>query len=164
MSSTSLWEQLHDLFEEECIAYEQLTELLHEEWTVLRQLDYLHVLDVTRRKEVVMIRIRSIEEERATCLEALRTSLPQEDTSFAWVAESTMPEAVPAQRALTKLVTIGRQVKALSAQNAGLINRGLQVVRDAMSVVHEGVGVKPLYGESGCLTFASASTSLNVEG
>ncbi|WP_447968312.1 flagellar protein FlgN [Nitrospira sp. M1] len=163
MSSASLWEKLRHLFHDEYLAYEHLTELLHEEWTVLRQLDYLQLLDVTRRKEVVMIRIRSIEEERVACVKTLQQSTPQEEP-LAWVAQSTVPEAAPAKRALTQLVSIGQQVQALSNQNSGLINRGLQVVREAMSLVHEGVGVKPLYGESGCLTFAAASTSLNVEG
>jgi len=163
MASTSGWERLRLLFQDECLAYEHLTELLHEERSVLCQSDYLALLDVSRRKEVVLIRIRSIEEERVACVKKLQQTTVFEEP-LAWVAQSTSPEAAPAQQALRQLVAVGQQVKALSEQNTGLISRGLQIVRDAMHVVHEGLGVKPLYGESGCLMFSSATTSLNVEG
>ena len=163
MISTSPWEQLCHLFQNECVAYQHLMELLHEEWSVLRQLDYPQLVDVTHRKEVVLSRIRTIEEERVACIRALPQVTSQSEL-LEWVAQATVPEAARAKGVLTQLISIGKQVKVLSARNTRLINRGLQVVRDAMSVVHEGLGVKPLYGESGCLTYATGATSLNVEG
>ncbi|GJL62212.1 MAG: hypothetical protein NPIRA04_08660 [Nitrospirales bacterium] len=163
MTATSGWERLRLLFQDECLAYEHLTELLHEERSVLRQSDYLALLDVSRRKEVVLIRIRSIEEERVDCVKMLQPATAPEEP-LAWVAQSTSPEAGPAKDVLKQLVAVGQQVKKLSEQNTGLISRGLQIVRDAMHIVQEGLGAKPLYGESGCLTFSSATTSLNVEG
>jgi len=163
MASTSRWEQLRHLFHDEYLAYEQLSELLREEWSVLRKFNYLELLDVSRRKEVILIRIRSLEEERLECIKTLQQATVFEEP-LAWVAQSTSLEAAPAREVLAQLVVVGQQVKDLSDLNTGLISRGLQVVRDAMHVVHEGLGIKPLYGESGCLTFSSASTSLNVEG
>lgn len=163
MASTGGWERLCLLLQDECLAYEHLLELLREEWSVLRKLEYLELLDVSRRKEVVLNGIRSVEAERSECVRILQQSMSHEEP-LSWVEQCPVSEAAPAKQVLSQLVALGQQVKALSAQNSGLISRGMHVVQEALQVVHDGLGVKPLYGESGCLTFSSGVTSLNVKG
>ncbi len=163
MASTSLWKQLYQLLQDECIAYEQLGQLLHEEWSALRKSNYQECVDIARRKEDVLTHIQRVEKERVACVRALSEGLSQE-ISLDWVLKCSLPESVPAKHTLKQLISVGQRVKQLSENNAGLISRGLHVVREAMNVVHGGLGFQPMYGESGSLKFPSVSTSLNVEG
>ena len=107
--------------------------------------------------------IERVEQKRMACMKALHEGSSQE-ISLEWVLKSSLPESAPAKHTLKTLMSVGHKVKQLSKKNAGLISRGLHVVREAMNVVHEGLGFQPMYGESGNLTFPTASTSLNVEG
>lgn len=163
MSRAHVWGQLTQLLQSEGKAYGHLLDLLKEEWSALRTLNYQEVVEVARQKEDVLTEIANIEKERAICVLRLRQDAGQEP-SLQWLAASTLPQAVSAKHALTELVAIGRQVKELSNNNSGLINRGIHVVREAMNAVQEGLGLKPVYSETGELTCPTVATSLNIQG
>ncbi len=157
------WKQLSHLLQEECRAYGILLSLLKKEWSVLRTLNYQELLKIAAQKEEILLSITDLERDRIACGHVLDRQ-ESEGQSLQWLAESTRPQARPAQRVLKELHAIGSQVKRLSDRNAELLNRGLHVVRGAMMVVQEGLGLQPVYGESGQLSTPSMATSLNVEG
>lgn len=163
MSRENLWNQLSHLLQNECSAYEQLLELLNDEWAVLRTLQYQRLVQIAGQKEEILASITNLERDRVVCGKGLYDDGSEGD-SLKWLAESTHPHALPAKRALKKLVAIGSQVKQLSNRNSGLLSRGLHVVREAMTVVQEGLGLVPVYGESGQLSSPSVATSLNIQG
>ena len=163
MSQAYVWAQLTQLLQAEGKAYGQLLDLLKEEWSALRTLNYQEVVEVARQKEDVLTRIANIEKERAICALRLRQDA-EHDSFLQWLVTSTHSQSLPAKHALTELVAIGQQVKELSNKNSGLINRGMYVVQEAMNVVQEGLGLKPVYGETGQLTCPTVATSLNIQG
>ena len=157
------WVDLQKLFQEECTAYHRLAELLEEEWTVLKQLDPARLHDVSDRKEEILKQIEGLESARTRCVRQFHP-IDDHEQSLDWVVNSKLPESRPVQRILRQLVSIGKRVKQLSNQNSRLISRGLHIAREAMQVVHDGLGHQPMYGETGSLKFPASPTSLNVTG
>ena len=163
MTQEHLWEQLTQLLQAECAAYGQLLDILGEEWSVLRTVNYHGLLEMSGRKEHILAHITQIEHDRATCIRELHRDAGQGE-SLQWLSKSTLPHARPAQRIFKELKAIGLEVKQLSDRNAGLIGRGLHVVREALNVVQEGFGMQSVYEISGRLTVPTIATSLNLEG
>ncbi|MGB0908742.1 MAG: flagellar export chaperone FlgN [Nitrospirales bacterium] len=163
MTGKDPWSQLSLLLQQECRVYEQLLELLNDEWTVLRTLQYQRLVQIASQKEEILASITNLERDRVICGKGLHKDGSQ-GKSLKWLVESTHPHAIPAKQALRKLMSIGSQVEQLSNRNSGLLSRGLHVVREAMMVVQEGLGLVPVYGESGQLSSPSVATSLNLQG
>lgn len=157
------WQRLSQLLQDECRAYGNLLALLKEEWSVLRKLHYQRLVHIADQKETLLASITNLENDRVTCGKVLNGNREQ-DASLKWLVQSTLPHALPAKRALKELMSIGAEVKQLSDRNSGLLNRGIHVVREAMKVVQEGLGLQPVYGKSGQMSTPSVPTSLNVEG
>ncbi len=157
------WQQLSQLLREECQAYGKLLELLKEEWTVLRTLNYQRLVHIADQKETLLASITKLENDRVACGRVLSGNRVQ-DVSLKWLLQSKLPLALPAKHVLSELMSIGAEVKEFSDRNSGLLSRGIHVVREAMKVVQEGLGLQPVYGKSGQMSTPSVPTSLNVQG
>ena len=163
MSQTGLWGQLGLALQKERDAYQQLFTLLAEELSALKNMNHLSLADLNHHKESTLQIISQCEHERSALLRKLV------DPSFKgnlleWLWESSAPQAAVVKPMLRDLVTIGKQVKQIGENNSGLTVRALHVVREAIGMIHRGLGSQPVYGESGQLKFPSMTTSLNLQG
>ncbi|MCA9472470.1 MAG: flagellar protein FlgN [Nitrospirales bacterium] len=163
MNTEKPWGELQRLFQEECAAYRRLADVLEEEWTLLKRLDHARLHDISDRKEDILKHIEGLERSRTHCVQLLHP-IDSSKQSLEWVVHTQVPESIPVKRILRQLISIGKRVKQLSDQNSRLISRGLHIVREAMQVVHEGLGYQPMYGETGGLRFPGRPTSLDIKG
>ena len=163
MSQRRLWEQLRSALQKERDAYHQLFALLSEELPALKTMNPHGLADLNHKKESTLHVITQCEQERSALLSQLA------DPSFKgnlleWLWESSLPQAALVKPMLQELVSIGKQVKQIGQNNSGLTVRALHAVREAIGMIHSGLGSQPVYGESGQLRFPSMATSLNLQG
>ena len=163
MSHMRLWEQLGSALQNERDAYRQLFALLSEELPAIKKMNPHSLADLNQQKESILQLIAQCEQERSALLRKMA------DPSFqgnllGWLWNSTSPQAALVKPVLRELVFIGKQVKTIGENNSGLTVRALHVVREAIGMIHSGLGSQPVYGESGQLRFPSMATSLNLQG
>ena len=163
MSQIRLWEQLRSALQKERDAYHQLFALLSEEFPAIKNMNPHGLADLNHQKESTLQIISQCEQERSALLSKLV------DPSFKgnlleWLWHSSAPQAAVVKPMLRDLVSIGKQVKKIGENNSGLTVRALHVVREAIGMIHSGLGSQPVYGESGQLRFPSMATTLNLQG
>ena len=163
MSQQRLWEQLRFALQKERDAYHQLSALLSEEVPALKTMNQHLLADLNLQKESTLQIIAQCEQERSALLSKLA------DSSFngnllEWLWHTSASQAALVKPVLQELVSIGKQVKNIGEKNSGLTVRALHAVREAIGMIHSGLGSQPVYGESGQLRFPSMGTSLNLQG
>lgn len=166
MDQTRQWTQLIQALETERNAYQELSALLRKEHECLCQWNHQGLFEITGKKEEVVSLLASLEVQRVSLLQELTNAKPTlESYVFPpfWIKHFPPFSQVAGHRVQELMETASNAAK-LSRTNKLLVYRGLSLVREALRLIHSGIGNEPVYGGAGTLEFPAVSSSLTVLG
>ena len=166
MNHSELWERLLQTLRAEHAAYQSLSTLLSEEHDLLQRMDHQGLPNLTERKEVLLVDLRSLEQRRKVLVKDLvgdhQHSHPSEWLKL--LSQAPTPWGTRSATELERVLTVAREVAEEGSRNARLIHRGLAMVREALRLIYGGGSQEPVYGESGHLNVPQVTWSVSVHG
>ena len=166
MNPPDSWKHLLQTLQVERTAYTSLSTLRSEEYHLLRKMDHQGLPNLTERKEALLVDLQSLEQGRNTLVNELigghHHSNPSEWLKL--LSQGPLPWGKRSATELGRVLIIAREVAEQGRRNAGLVYRGLAMVREALRLIYSGGSREPVYGKSCHLNLPQVTSSLSIRG
>jgi flagellar biosynthesis/type III secretory pathway chaperone len=132
-------EQIKDILREELTGYLALQDLLQKERRCLVDLRFSEIEELSKKKDLIMMRLRLLDNERLRITERLRLKMKTEKVlNLKSIYEITGDEDFLHLR--SRLISLLQAISELNSFNRLLIDRSLNYVKNASSLL-EALGV-----------------------
>ena len=133
------YRDLANLLARKTIVYNDLIVLLRKEWDIVAEYSLEDLQEITKKKEMLSLKIQALEEERLRIVRSLSESLglPSEQLTVKELIRlrkdpSNLKLAEYRKRLMDQMETI----KKLNEKNRGLINRSSLCLKQSMSYIY----------------------------
>ena len=133
------YRDLANLLARKTIVYNDLIVLLRKEWDIVAEYSLEDLQEITKKKEMLSLKIQALEEERLRIVQSLSQSLglPSDQLTVKELIRlrkdpSNLKLAEYRKRLMDQMETI----KKLNGKNGGLINRSALCLKQSMSYIY----------------------------
>ena len=151
------------LLDEEIDLYESLLSILQKEKSAVVDSSLEKLIESSKEKENLFLKIRILEEQRPVILERLAQKLGQSTQSLTLTKLSHLvqePYATRIRNCQSSFVSLVQSIQEINLANKALLNHSLELVRGSLSLLNDLMSSNQIYYRTGKMQLNDQSGKL----
>lgn len=148
----NLFLNLSGLIKEETEQYRELFDILHRERDAMKNLSLEDILNCSKLKETVILKLKMMEESRIALLEkiAMQVKIPKEELTLLKISEiADSPFSDLFMKYYKKLSSLARDIKEMNLKNKTFAMHSLECVNGHLGLLNHLMDPNPVYLPTG---------------